>query len=187
MPNNRLADRYAKSLVDLATERSQLDIVRNDIQYFIALCKASKDFVNMLRSPIIKSDQKEKIVLAVTNGNINELTAAFIVLLLKKSRESYLPEIANAFVQQYNAINDIHIVKLTTAVEVSEEMKLLIVSKVKMANNFKTVELETETNTSLIGGFVLEFDNKLVDASIANDLREIKKQFKDNSYVQNIR
>jgi F-type H+-transporting ATPase subunit delta len=187
MPNNRLADRYAKSLIDLATERSQLDIVRADMQYFIALCKASKDFVNMLRSPIIKSDQKEKIVLAITTDNINELTAAFIVLLLKKGRESYLPEIANAFVQQYNAINDIHIVKLTTAVEVSEEMKQLIVSKVKIANNFKTIELETETNASLIGGFTLEFDNKLVDASIANDLRDIKKHFKENLFVHNLR
>lgn len=187
MPNHRLADRYAKSLIDLATERSQLDIVRTDMQYFIALCKASKDFVNMLRSPIIKSDQKEKIVLAVTSGNINELTAAFIILLLKKGRESYLPEIANAFVQQYNAINDIHIVKLTTAVEISEEMKSLIESKVKSSNNFKAIELETETNASLIGGFMLEFDNKLVDASIANDLREIKKQFKDNHYVHNLR
>ena len=187
MPNHRLADRYAKSLIDLATERSQLDIVRTDMQYFIALCKASKDFVNMLRSPIIKSDQKEKIVLAVTSGNINELTTAFIILLLKKGRESYLPEIANAFVQQYNAINDIHIVKLTTAVEISEEMKSLIESKVKSSNNFKAIELETEINASLIGGFMLEFDNKLVDASIANDLREIKKQFKDNHYVHNLR
>ncbi len=187
MPNNRLADRYAKSLIDLAIERSQLDIVRTNMQYFIALCNASSEFVNMLRSPIIKSDQKEKIVLAITSGNINELTAAFIFLLLRKGRESYLPEIANAFVHQYNTINDIHVVKLTTAVDVSEETKQLIVSKVKIANNFKTVELQTETNANLIGGFTLEFDNKLVDASIASDLRQIKKQFKDNHYIHNLR
>ncbi len=187
MPNNRLADRYAKSLIDLAIERSQLDIVRTDMQYFIALCKASNEFVNMLRSPIIKSDQKEKIVLAITTGNINELTASFIVLLLKKGRERDLQEIATSFVQQYNTIKDIHIVKLTTAVDISEDMKQLIVSKVKLANNFQTVDLVTETNAKLIGGFVLEFDNKLVDASIANDLREIQKQFKDNSYVHNLR
>ena len=187
MPNPRLADRYAKSLIDLATERSQLDIVRADMQYFSALCKASNEFVNMLRSPIIKSDSKEKIILAITTGNINELTASFIILLLKKGRERDLPEIANAFVQQYNAIKGIHIVKLTTAVDISAEMKKLIESKVKLANNFQTVELVTETNADLIGGFVLEFDNKLVDASLAHDLREIKKQFKENHYVHNLR
>lgn len=187
MPNNRLADRYAKSLIDLAIEKNQLDIVRADMQYFIAICKVSKDFVNMLRSPIIKSDQKEKIVLAVTNGNINELSSLFIVLLLKKGRESYLPEIAHAFVQQYNAINDIHIVKLTTAVEVSEEIKKSIEAKVKLVNNFKNVELETVINPDLIGGFMLEFDNKLVDSSVASDLREIKKQFKENLFVHNLR
>src|SRR3989339_135730 len=99
MSNPRLADRYAKSLVDLSTERNQLDIVRTDMQYIQAICKASRDFLNMLRSPIIKADQKEKMLVAVINGKVSELTALFCNLLVRKGRERDLPEIKKQFLQ----------------------------------------------------------------------------------------
>lgn len=187
MLNPRLADRYAKSLVDFSTEKNELDAVRSDMLYIQALCKQSRDFLNMLRSPVIKADQKEKIIGAVTTGNIGVITASFTTLLVKKGRERDLPEIAHAFINQYNALKGIHPVKLTTAVPISEELKKAIETKVRTESGFNTVELETATNAALIGGFVLEFDNKQVDASIAYDLREIKKQFNDNHYIPNIR
>lgn len=187
MSNPRLADRYAKSLIDLSNERNQLDLVRTDMLYIHALCKASREFLNMLRSPIIKADQKEKMLVAVINEKVSELTAVFSNLLVRKGRERDLPEIANAFISQYNALKGIHQVKLTTAVPVSEELRKSIEANVQKANNFTTVELETAVNEKLIGGFVLEFNNKQVDASIAFDLREIKKQFIQNQFVPNIR
>ena len=187
MSNPRLADRYAKSLVDLSIEKNQLDAVRADMLYIQAVCKASRDFLNMLKSPIIKADQKEKIVSAVINGKVSELTTLFSNLLVKKGRESDLPEIANAFIQQYNKLKGIHQVKLITAAPVSDELKKSIEASVQKANNFATVELEALVDEKLIGGFVLEFDNKQVDASIASDLRAIRKQFMENQFVSNIR
>lgn len=187
MPNPRLADRYAKSLVDLATEKGQLEAVYADMKYLQAVCKASKEFVSLLKSPVISSDQKNKIVGAVTNGKVSELTALFNRLLVSKGRESDLPEIASAFVDQYNGIKGIHRVKLTTAVPVSDELKKSIEAKVKAGQNLGSVELETAVDEKLIGGFVLEFNNKLVDASILRDLKDIKKQFGANLFVQNMR
>ena len=187
MPNPRLAARYAKSLLDLATEKGQLEAVYADMKYLEAVCKASKDFVNLLRSPIIKADQKNTIITAVTKGKISELTASFSNLLVRKGREIDLPEIAFAFVDQYNEIKDIHRVKLTTAVEVSAEVKKSIEAKVQKEKGLGTVELETAIDPKLIGGFVLEFSNNLVDASILRDLKDIKKQFTRNLFVQNIR
>lgn len=187
MPNPRLAARYAKSLIDLATEKGQLESVYADMKYLEAVCKQSKDFVNLLRSPIIKADKKNTIITAVTKEKVSELTAAFNQLLVKKGRESDLPEIVFAFVNQYNAIKGIHCVKLTTAVEVSEELKKSIELKVQKEKGMGTVELETVTDESLIGGFVLEFNNNLVDASILRDLKDIKKQFSKNLFVQSLR
>jgi len=80
----------------------------------------------------------------------------------------------------------IHVVKLTTANAITEELKAAIESKVKSSQGFPTVELETVVDEKLIGGFVLEFDNKLVDASILNDLKVIKQQFLQNHYVEKI-
>jgi F-type H+-transporting ATPase subunit delta len=82
MPNPRLAGRYAKSLIDLAVERNQLEPVYKDMLYLQSLNQSSREFVNFLRSPVIKGDKKQKIVDALTQGKISELTAAFIRLLI---------------------------------------------------------------------------------------------------------
>ncbi len=187
MPNPRLAARYAKSLIDLAIERDQLEAIYNDMQYLQAVCKASKEFVNLLRSPIIKADKKNAVIGAVTNDKVSEITTAFTKLLVAKGRESDLPEIVNEVVSQYNAIKGIHKVKLTTAIAIGDELRNDIISKVKTEAGLENIEMETKANESLIGGFVLEFNNNLVDASVARDLRDIKKQFDENVYVHHIR
>ena len=70
MPNARLAGRYAKSILDLAIEKGQLEAVYADMKYLQAVCNASSEFVNMLRSPIIKADQKNSILSAVLKNNV---------------------------------------------------------------------------------------------------------------------
>ena len=186
MPNARLAGRYAKSILDLATEQGQLEAVYADMKYLQAVCKASSEFVNVLRSPIIKADQKNGIINAITKDKVSLLTHSFTNLLVKKAREASLPEMATAFIEQYNALKGIHQVTLTTAVDVSDEMKKSIEDKVKAENKFVSVELTTKTDESLIGGFVLEFNNNLLDASIARDLKDIKKQFLNNEFISKI-
>jgi len=187
MPNPRLAGRYAKSLVDLAVERNQLEAVYKDMLYLQSLNQSSREFVNFLRSPVIKGDKKQKIVDTLTQGKISELTAAFIRLLINKTREEYLPEIVVSFITLYNTMKGIHKVKLTTAEPVSDTLKEAIVNKIKGETSLQKIELSTAVKPELVGGFVLEFDNNLVDASIARDLRDIKKQFSQNIYVPQIR
>ena len=104
MSNARLAGRYAKSLLGLATEQGQLEAVYADMKYLHAVCEVSSEFVNLLRSPIIKADQKNSIINAVTKDKVSLLTNSFTVLLVKKGRESDLPEMATAFIEQYNEI-----------------------------------------------------------------------------------
>lgn len=187
MLNPRLAGRYAKSIIDLAVERDQLEVVYSDMQYLQAVCKASREFVVLLKSPVVSIDKKNKAITAVTTGRISELTAAFNRLLINKNREFYLPEIVNAFIDQYNVIKGIHRVKLTTAAPVSDEVKKAIISKITKETSLEHIELESVVKEELIGGFILEFNNNLVDVSIQRDLRDLKTQFDKNIYVQQIR
>ncbi len=187
MPNPRLAHRYAKSLIDLSIEKNQLETTIADMKFLQSICRSNKDFVQVLQSPIINSTTKNKIVEAVTKTRVSELTNLFVNLLINKSREGDLPEIADSFVQQYNDIKGIHQVKLTTAVAISDDLKNSIATKAATEAGLGKVEIETKVDEDLIGGFVLEFNNNLVDASIARDLRDIKTQFSKNIYVNSIR
>jgi F-type H+-transporting ATPase subunit delta len=78
-------------------------------------------------------------------------------------------------------------VKLTTAVPVSEELKKSIMDKISADRHLKSIELVTAVDESLIGGFVLEVGDELVDGSIAFDLKNIKKQFQNNDFIYKIR
>ena len=98
MSNPRLAGRYAKSLIDFSLEQNQLDKVCQDIKMLQGLCISNPDFVNMLKSPVIKSDKKEKIVEAVIAGRVGYITITFLKLLINKAREYNLPEIINALI-----------------------------------------------------------------------------------------
>lgn len=187
MPNPRLAARYAKSLMDLAKEKGQLEAVFADMQWLQAVCKGNRDFVNMLRSPIIKSDAKGKITEAVTKGNIGELTAAFNRLLINKGREGHLPEIVTAFISQYKTYKNIYTVKLTTAVPASDELKNAIVEQLKKTTPMQNIELETVIKEDIIGGFVLQVGDQLIDASIAYDLKNIARQFENNDFIYKVR
>ena len=187
MSNVRLATRYAKSLIGLATERGELEKVFGDMEWLQSLCKGNRDFITMLRSPVIKSDIKGKIVKAVAQNNIGLLTNSFIQLLINKGRESALPEIATAFIHQYKEIKKIFPVKLTTAYPLSDDLKKEFVDHIKATTEMQNIELETVVNEDIIGGFVLQTGDKMVDASVSYDLKEIAKQFENNDFIYKVR
>ena len=186
MQNPRLASRYAKSLVDLAAEKGQLEAVRADMQVLQQITKNNRDVVALLKSPIIKPDKKQQILAAIFENRISLITAAFIRLLVVKGRESNLPEITTAFEQQYNVLKNISKVKITTAAPVDPAILGAIRQKVE-AGTDKKIVLETAVEPDLIGGFVLETEDRLYDASVLRDLNDIRKQFTQNIYTPNIK
>lgn len=187
MLSPRLAGRYAKSLLDISKAQGQLETVYQDMLTLQSITANSKDFVMLLRSPVVTSDKKNKVITAVIEGKISTLTATFIKLLVSKAREAVLPEIIPAFIQQYKNFNKIHTLKLTTATPVSDALKAEIVNHVKQTSDMQNIELEATVDPALIGGFTLQAGDKLVDASIAYDLRQIGKQFENNDFIYKVR
>ncbi|MEZ5045567.1 MAG: ATP synthase F1 subunit delta [Chitinophagaceae bacterium] len=187
MQNPKLAARYAKSLMDLAIEKNQLDAVYADMQAISSTCKESKDFLSLVKSPVIKADSKLKIVHAIFSGHISELSHAFMNLIIQKGREFFLPEIATAFIQQYKKKNSINEVILTTADPLDEATKQNLVEKIQAQFKNMSIDLSTKIDPSIVGGFILEANNNLFDASILRDLKDIKKQFLKNEYIPDIR
>jgi F-type H+-transporting ATPase subunit delta len=187
MLNPRLAGRYAKSIIDLSLEKGQLENVYADMLFLNNLMRSSGEFITILKSPVIPGDKKQKVLNALTSGKINDITAGFNTLLIKKGREGFLPDIVQAFIQQYKHYKGIHVVTLTTATPVGDEVKTSIIQKIKQVSNMKDVELETLVEEKIIGGFILEADGRRVDASIAYDLANIRKQFENNDFIYRIR
>lgn len=155
--------------------------------YLRELNQSSREFLNLLRSPVVATDKKQAAIDAVTKGKISELTSAFTRLLVSKNREGELPEIITAFIRQYKEYKNIHIVKLTTAAPISDSVKNALVSRVKQTSKMENIELETVVDPNIIGGFVLQTGDKLVDASVAYELKEIAREFENNDFIYKVR
>ena len=187
MRNPRLATRYAKSLLDLAIERGELETVYQDMLTLQDLFKQSPEFVKVMNSPVIVQEKKLKIVEGVAEGRVSRLTSGFLRLLISKAREANLVEMVGAFITQYKQHKNIHTVKITTAIPISEEVKERLINQVKATSEIRNIELQTITNENIIGGFILNAGDKLIDASIAYDLKEISRQFENNDFIYKVR
>ena len=182
----RIASRYAKSLIDLATEQGKLDRVLEDVTYFSEVSKL-RDVALLLKSPIVKPDKKAQIFKALFEDKVDKLTFAFIEIILRKGREAKLAEIAQEFINQYRDIKGISTVEVTSAETLSPETlesirKKLVDSKLVHGQ----VEFKTKTDPSLIGGFVIAFEDKLYDASVKHQLELLRKEFNSKDYQAQI-
>ncbi len=182
----RIAGRYAKSLIDLAVEQNKLDKIKLDIDLFHSACK-NRELLLLLKSPIVHGSKKHSILKAIFAGKVDDLTLSFFNILVTKGRESYLPEISEEFLNQYRQIKSISVVKLSTAVPMDETtLDALRKKLVASPTTQKTIELVTVVKPGILGGFQLEFDNKLYDASLQHRLEEMRKTIEKRQFVSSI-
>ena len=182
----RVASRYAKSLIDLAQEQNKLERVLEDVKSFKSVLK-NRDLANLFKSPIVHADKKQAVVKKIFEGKYDELTMAFLNILIVKGREEYLEEIAAEFIHQYKVIKHISTVKLITAAPVSDKVIKEIHDRLQESDVTDTeVEIITEVRPDLIGGFIIQFDDKVYDTSVAHKLDKLKKEFAENLYVSQI-
>lgn len=180
----RIATRYAKSLLDLAIEQNKLESVQADMQSLYNATR-NRDLLMLLKSPIIDGSKKVAILEAIFKGKIDDLTMSYLRLLVNKGREAYLSEIAAEFAAQYKILRNITSVRVTSAIPLEEKVLADLRAKLQ-ASGVATdnLEIETKIDPELIGGFVLEFDDKRYDASISHKLEQLKSQFSKNLYIK---
>lgn len=187
MQDKLVAQRYAKALIDLAIEKNQLEEVKADID--LIRSSITPEFVTVLLSPVISDSKKTQVFKAVFQNRLTPLSFSFFNLVFSKRREWVLREIANEFFAKYREIKGIEIIEITTAVEISDELKNNIRDRFQHLKRFqnKTVEIKTKVDENILGGFIAQSHDILFDASIKNDLQSIGRQFIENMYVQRIR
>lgn len=179
----RLAYRYAKSLKELAIQKNQLDEVNKDIRRIHQALKSNRDLVQMLRNPIIHADKKQKVIDKIF-GELHPITKGFLHLAVSKHREEHLPEFTQSFIEQYNKVKNITPVKVTTAVPMDNAMLEQISALLKKDTEVGTAELQNVVDEKIIGGFVLQYSDKMFDSSVSRALNIIDDDFADNEYIK---
>ena len=176
MKNSRAAVRYARSLVDLAQEKNLLDKVNADMELVQNTIAESRDLELMLSSPVVKSDKKGEVLKAIFGGKVDDLSMSFIQLITKNGRERLLSGIAKAVVAQYQELKGIVVAEITSAIQLTEDIKTKIIAKIKAELN-KEIIVDEKVDPSIIGGLIVRVGDRQYDASIANKLNQLRKEF----------
>jgi len=178
MSSKRIASRYAKSVLDLADEQGKLPTIKADFE-LLKKSFENRDLYLMAKSPVIKADQKLDVFRAIFEGKVDALTLMFMEVLTNKGREKILPEVVKEFFSQYQKKMGILPVKMTTAVPADEALLASAKAKILSSGISATqVEIQNIVNPDILGGFQLEYDGKVYDASVATHLRNLKQNLR---------
>ncbi len=185
MKQSRLANRYAKALFELALEQKKLDQVGADMALISQTIDENRALANMLKSPVIKLDKKEKVMTQIFGKKTNPISLRFMILVAKKSREEYLAYFADEFTKIYKDYQGLLDAWVTTSYKIEEEVRTSILALLKNISG-KTILLHEDVNAELLGGFVAKVGDYQYDASIRTSMRKLKEDFSKNLFISKI-
>ena len=135
----------------------------------------------LLKSPIIKTDQKLAIFKEIFYDKISEISVRFINIITNKKRESLLEGIANSFITLYMAHKNIESATITTAFPLDENLRKEVIGFIK-SNAEIEVNLREKVDDKIIGGAILRMGDKQLDTSVKKAITELKQSFSKNLY-----
>jgi F-type H+-transporting ATPase subunit delta len=176
MTGNRAALRYATALLSQAEDKDQVGTVLTDMQQVIDTLGHSSDLRSVLNSPVVKTEDKIKVLNAVFS-EANQVSTDLFGLLASNKRVDLLGQIAQAFVDLYRKAQGIQTAKVVLAAPITESLEKEIIAKAKAMTGGSTIELNTEIDPAILGGFILRIGDLQYNASIANQFQKIKQEF----------
>jgi F-type H+-transporting ATPase subunit delta len=179
MNESQISVRYAKALFQSASEQDLLDQVFKDMEELTSTCKL-EDFQYMLEVPTLQPSQKIKLLASIFEKHFSKISLSMINLVVKNKRESFLPGIARNFKGLYRKEKGICTASLVTAQQVDESALDGIRKLIKKAYDSE-VEMTTSVDGDVIGGFILTIEDMRYDASVASNLKKLKKQLLQTS------
>lgn len=174
--------RYAKALINYALTTGQEDALYRECSTLTRSFTKHPELRQALMNPIIDNEKKLALICtaAVGNAPVSNEFKRFINLVLKNRREDILQYIILSYRTLYHQKKHIGTAKLITAIPVSTEVEERIrqaASSILHAH----MELESEVDPKIEGGFIFDINDYRLDASIATQFKKVKRQFIDKN------
>ena len=180
--NIKIAKKYSNALIEAATENNVLTKVYEDLIFVVETINTNSQLNDFLTSPLIKLQDKKDVISKIFSIHINKTTLDFLLVIADSNRLDAINEILNQFTIEFNKINNIARPYITSAVELDETQKEQLIQKLEIKLS-KRVIPEYKIDENIIGGLLIELDDKTIDCSLKTKFDNMKKQLtKGNRY-----
>ncbi len=175
MRDIRVAKPYARALYEAALEQDALVSITTDVDKLRDLIEQSEELTQLIHSPVLSPQFKSETFQQLFADAMHPLTINFFKLLALKQRERYLIAIMDAFSTIVDEAAGRLVAKVTTAMPITPAQAERLTAQLS-AYSGKQVRLETTTDAEIQGGFIVQLDDTVFDASVASQLQRLKQQ-----------
>lgn len=175
MTGTRAAVRYAKAILEVSNAKGNAEVVHADMKNIAEAISQSNELKLFLENPVVKGESK----LAALNeifASANADTKNLFSVLLQNKRLDILEAIAAQFAILYDEFKGVQVAYVTTASPLTAPLEAQVLAKIKELSN-KEVSIVNEVNADIIGGFIIRLGDMQFNASIANKLSQLKREF----------
>ncbi len=174
-----IASRYANALYELASEAKSLKKIEKDVKSLEALLLSNADLAGMIANPVFATEDKTAALVAVAKkAKFSPLTTKFIGTVSENRRSDYLANICRAFIDLAASKRGSQIAKVTSAKKLTTSEMTALKGKLKKSLGQK-VEIETNIDPDLLGGFIVRVGSRLYDSSLKTKLEDLRITLKE--------
>lgn len=183
MYTGTIAARYAKALLAFASANGEGKTVYEQTEVFCAKYIEDVSIREILSAPVLSKSVKTEAVAKAFDGEPCKSLTSFVKLVVDRHREKWLVFMLHAYRRLYENQNQILRATLTTASDAEDANIDRITSMVLSKTGGKEVDITHKCDESIIGGFVLQIDDCLIDASLAYQLKVLRQRLSNKRIV----
>lgn len=178
MSGTRAAIRYAKAILSVAEDNNTLAKIHEEMNQIASAIASNPELNEVLKSPVVKLSEKTAVLEKIFATSGAEVKSLFSILAQNK-RVDLLEQIAQQYKRLFDEFNNKEQATVTTAVPMTEALEKKVMAKLKTLSN-KDVTLTKIVDETILGGFILRVGDQQYNASVSNQLNEIKNKFITN-------
>jgi F-type H+-transporting ATPase subunit delta len=171
----RIAAPYARALFDFSVEKNIMHQITADFQNLDTFFSETPELTEYLNSPVVKREAKREILAKILKSQINAETFKFLMILVKRDRINLLDAVINNYLELVYQTASIKMIEVSTASAFTSLQKNTLIQKLKELTNAREIRLVITVDPSLIGGFLIKTDSKVIDFTIKNQLQQLAK------------
>jgi len=165
---------YGKALYELAEESQLSEEVLQEMEQVNALFVENPDYVKLMDSPAISSDEKIKLI-GDAFGDTQVYLLNFLKILCEKHAICDFSGCMEAYRKIYQEEKGILTATAVTVSPLSDVQKEKLTEKLAAITG-KKILLKNEIDPKLLGGISLQLSGKQYDASLRARLESFRKQ-----------
>ena len=181
MNQGLIPTRYAKARYKFAVEKGKADRVYVLMKNLEAAFAAQPRLQEVMNNPYIAVDDKTRLLMTAAEAEkTDSCYVDFLKLLVENKRIDFSRGIALAYLDIYRDENNIYLVRLITAADLPQAEIDKLHDLVKRHLNGVSMEFSRTVDPELIGGFVININSERLDASISNELKQLRLKLLSN-------